>query len=51
MRLPRWLSRSHRKGTACPECGGSVHETYCEVCGYDLVRKTRTDLGVRRPTF
>ncbi|RYP88073.1 hypothetical protein EKO23_04310 [Nocardioides guangzhouensis] len=28
----------------CPECGSTVRETYCEVCGYDLVRQTRTDV-------
>jgi hypothetical protein len=28
----------------CPECGASVQETYCEVCGYDLIRKTRSDV-------
>ena len=27
----------------CPECGNKrPHETYCEVCGYDLIEKTRT---------
>ena len=25
----------------CPECGHKVHEAYCEVCGYDLVRQAR----------
>ena len=28
----------------CPECGASVRETYCTVCGYDLVRQTRADV-------
>ena len=32
---------------ACPECGASVKETYCEVCGYELVRRTRGDLPLR----
>jgi H+/Cl- antiporter ClcA len=27
-----------------PECGASVRQTYCEVCGYDLVRKTRDEV-------
>ena len=30
---------------ACPECGASVRETYCEVCGYDLIRKTRGEVS------
>jgi rRNA maturation endonuclease Nob1 len=29
----------HRK--QCPECGHKVRETFCDVCGYDLVRHTR----------
>jgi hypothetical protein len=28
--------RSH-----CPECGKRVRETYCDVCGYDLIQRTR----------
>lgn len=28
----------------CPDCGASVQEAYCEVCGYDLVRKTRGEV-------
>ena len=31
------------RAATCPECGGHVHETYCEVCGYDLVRRTREE--------
>lgn len=34
------------KAEVCPECGGSVEETYCETCGYDLVRKTRGDVAL-----
>ena len=26
----------------CPECGHKVRETYCDVCGYDLIEQTRT---------
>jgi len=33
---------------ACPACGASVQETYCEVCGYDLIRKTRADSVLHR---
>jgi len=29
----------HRK--RCPECGHKVRETYCDVCGYDLIRQAR----------
>ena len=25
----------------CPECGHKVRETYCDVCGYDLIEQTR----------
>jgi ribosomal protein L37E len=28
----------------CPECGHKVRETYCDVCGYDLIEETRTKL-------
>jgi hypothetical protein len=37
----------------CPECGATVPEASCEVCGYDLVRKTRGEVAMetmnRRP--
>lgn len=49
MKRPRWLPRLRRSARACPECGASVPETYCEVCGYDLVRKTRDDVGRYKP--
>jgi len=26
-----------------------VHVTYCEVCGYDLIRKTRADVSLNKP--
>jgi hypothetical protein len=26
---------------ALPECGHKVPETFCDVCGYDLVEQTR----------
>lgn len=50
----RWLPRFRRAKTECPECKASVRETYCDVCGYDLVRKTRGEVGLdalqqRRP--
>ena len=25
----------------CPECGHKVRETFCDVCGYDLIQQTR----------
>src|SRR5262249_56601952 len=25
----------------CPECGHKVRETFCDVCGYDLIQRTR----------
>ena len=28
----------------CPECGHKVRETFCDVCGYDLVEQTRAKL-------
>lgn len=34
------LSRITHRGR-CPECGKPVRETYCDVCGYDLIRQTR----------
>ena len=50
MKRPRWLPRLRRQKEACPECGAAVpEETYCEVCGYDLVRKTRADATLHRP--
>jgi len=46
-----WIKRLSRLGRRerCPECGEQVRETYCDVCGYDLVRQTRDD-ALRRPT-
>ena len=37
--VKRVTARFHRK--RCPECGHKMHETICDVCGYDLVRRTR----------
>jgi len=28
----------------CPECGHKLQETYCDVCGYDLIEQTRDKL-------
>lgn len=36
-RLPRLL----RKRRTCPECGHAGRESFCDVCGYDLVEQTR----------
>jgi hypothetical protein len=34
----------------CPECGHKLRETYCDVCGYDLIEQTRDKLlRYRRP--
>jgi hypothetical protein len=44
MKLPRWLSRLRRARNVCPECGTLGHDAFCEVCGYELVRDTRTEL-------
>lgn len=49
MKRPRWLPRFRRMRKSCPECGGPVPETYCDVCGYDLVRKARADATWHRP--
>lgn len=44
-----WMKRLsrliHREN--CPHCGHAVHETYCDVCGYELIRQTR-DESLRR---
>jgi len=35
----------------CPECGHKLRETYCDVCGYDLIEQTRDKLlRYRGPT-
>jgi hypothetical protein len=49
MKRPRWLPRLRRRRHSCPECGASVRETYCEICGYDLIRKTRGEAALHRP--
>ncbi len=45
MKRPGWLARFRRAKTECPACGTSVRETYCDVCGYELVRKTRGEIS------
>lgn len=32
----------------CPECGHRVRETFCDVCGYDLIEQTRATLPRNR---
>ena len=32
----------------CPECGHKVRETFCDVCGYNLVEQTRDKALYRR---
>ncbi len=34
----------------CPECRHKIRETFCDVCGYDLVQQTR-DKASRRPVI
>jgi ribosomal protein L37E len=38
-RLKQFVSRFRRQ--RCPECHSHVRRTYCDVCGYDLIRQTR----------
>ena len=36
----------------CPECGHKLWETYCDVCGYELIEQTRDKLlRYRRPVY
>ena len=48
-----WLKGKFGRDThSCPECQAEMaaQTTYCDVCGYDLVRKTRDDIsGDARP--
>ena len=37
--ISRVTAPFHRK--RCPECGHKIRETYCDVCGYDLIEQTR----------
>jgi ribosomal protein L37E len=38
--IKRMTSLRPRK--RCPECGHKVSETFCDVCGYDLVEQARS---------
>lgn len=38
----RWLHRLHRRQT-CEQCGRTSRLPECDVCGYELVRRTRAD--------
>ncbi len=49
MKHPSWLSKLRRSRKACPECGEQVAEAHCEVCGYDLIRKTRAEVSFQKP--
>jgi rRNA maturation endonuclease Nob1 len=49
MKRPGWLSKLRRWRKTCPECGGHVEQTYCEVCGYDIIRKTRAEISMHKP--
>jgi rRNA maturation endonuclease Nob1 len=46
--VDRVAARFGRK--RCPECGHKVRETFCDVCGYDLIRQTR-DKAFDRPRY
>jgi CDGSH-type Zn-finger protein len=35
-----WWNRMHHRAT-CGQCGESSRLPYCDVCGYELVRRTR----------
>ena len=49
--MARWrLSRLLRRRRSCPECGHVGRQVYCDVCGYDLVAKTRAATP-QRPTL
>jgi hypothetical protein len=37
--VKRVTARFRRK--RCPECRHKVRETFCDVCGYDLIQQTR----------
>jgi hypothetical protein len=37
--VKRVTARFGRK--RCPECGHGLRETFCDVCGYDLVKQSR----------
>lgn len=49
MRRPSWLNRLRRRSSTCPECGATEAGTECEVCGYELVRRTRADIARFKP--
>ena len=44
--VQRMTARFRRK--RCPECGHKLRESYCDVCGYDLIEQTRDKLLHRR---
>jgi ribosomal protein L37E len=44
--VSRMTAPFHRK--RCPECGHRIRETYCDVCGYDLIQQTRDQAIPRR---
>jgi hypothetical protein len=39
-RLKRLFGRAPESET-CPDCGAGGQQTYCSVCGYDLINQTR----------
>ena len=49
MRARLLLRRMLRhRARPCPECGENLRDTYCDVCGYDLVQRSK-DTTFHRP--
>jgi DNA-directed RNA polymerase subunit RPC12/RpoP len=49
MKRPSWLPKLRRGRKTCPECGAQVEQTQCEVCGYEVIRKSRADVSLHKP--
>jgi hypothetical protein len=39
------------RAATCPECGATVTESTCEVCGYDLVRRARGEAALHKASW
>jgi predicted amidophosphoribosyltransferase len=42
MGITNLVRRLMRRRQLCPDCGGACTQAYCDVCGYDLVRRSRS---------